>query len=80
LAGTLAALPDIPMAGLALLLGIDPFMQRGRGVTNYIGNGIAAIAIAAWEKEVDIGELNRRLRLGPDADTAVAPSAPAPQL
>jgi aerobic C4-dicarboxylate transport protein len=70
------------MAGLALLLGIDPFMQRGRGVTNYIGNGIAAIAIAAWEKEVDMGELNRRLRLGPDADTAVAPDspvAPAPQ-
>jgi aerobic C4-dicarboxylate transport protein len=80
LAGTLAALPDIPMAGLALLLGIDPFMQRGRGLTNYIGNGIAAIAIGAWEKEVDIGELNRRLRLGPDADTAVAPNAPAPQL
>jgi aerobic C4-dicarboxylate transport protein len=78
LAGTLAALPDIPMAGLALLLGIDPFMQRGRGITNYIGNGIAAIAIAAWEREVDLGELNRRLRLGPDADTAVAPDAPAP--
>jgi aerobic C4-dicarboxylate transport protein len=77
LAGTLAALPDIPMAGLALLLGIDPFMQRGRGLTNYIGNGIAAIAIAAWEREVDIGELNRRLRLGPDADTAVAPNVPA---
>jgi aerobic C4-dicarboxylate transport protein len=80
LAGTLAALPDIPMAGLALLLGIDPFMQRGRGLTNYIGNGIAAIAIAAWEREVDIGELNRRLRLGPDADTAVAPNAAEPQL
>jgi aerobic C4-dicarboxylate transport protein len=78
LAGTLAALPDIPMAGLALLLGIDPFMQRGRGITNYIGNGIAAIAIAAWEREVDIGELNRRLRLGPDAEIAVVPDAPAP--
>jgi aerobic C4-dicarboxylate transport protein len=68
LAGTLSALPDIPMAGLALLLGIDPFMQRGRGLTNYIGNGIAAIAIAASEKEVDVAELNRRLELGPDAD------------
>jgi aerobic C4-dicarboxylate transport protein len=42
LAATLAALPDVPMAGLALLLGIDPFMQRGRGLTNFIGNGIAA--------------------------------------
>jgi aerobic C4-dicarboxylate transport protein len=74
LAGTLAAIPDIPMAGLALLLGIDPFMQRGRGLVNYIGNGIAAIAIAAWEKDLDIAELNRRLNLGPDGDTAVAPS------
>src|SRR6267142_861659 len=63
LAGTLAALPDIPMAGLALLLGIDPFMQRGRGLTNYVGNGIAAIAIAAWERAVDVVELNRRLGL-----------------
>jgi len=80
LAGTLSALPDIPMAGLALLLGIDPFMQRGRGLTNFIGNGVAAIAIASWEKDVDIAELNRRLRLGPDADTSVAPNAPAPQL
>ena len=79
LAGTLAAMPDIPMAGLALLLGIDPFMQRGRGLVNYIGNGIAAIAIAAWEKDLDVAELNRRLDLGPDADGAAAPSAnPSP--
>jgi aerobic C4-dicarboxylate transport protein len=68
LAGTLAALPDIPMAGLALLLGIDPFMQRGRGLTNYIGNGVAAIAIAASEKEVNLVELNARLAAGPDVD------------
>jgi aerobic C4-dicarboxylate transport protein len=78
LAGTLAAMPDIPMAGLALLLGIDPFMQRGRGLVNYVGNGIAAIAIAAWEKDLDVAELNRRLDLGPDGDIAVAPSAPVP--
>src|SRR5260221_7682468 len=78
LAGTLSALPDIPMAGLALLLGIDPFMQRGRGVVNYIGNGIAAIAIAAWEKDLDVAELNRRLDLGPDADITFAASAPIP--
>src|SRR3984893_1984672 len=78
LAGTLAAMPDIPMAGLALLLGIDPFMQRGRGLVNYIGNGIAAIAIAAWEKDLDVVELNRRLDLGPEADISFAPSAPVP--
>ena len=74
LAGTLAALPDIPMAGLALLLGIDPFMQRGRGLLNYIGNGIAAIAIAAWEKDLDVAALNRRLEAGPDGDDPVAPN------
>jgi aerobic C4-dicarboxylate transport protein len=56
------------MAGLALLLGIDPFMQRGRGLTNYIGNGVAAIAIAASEKEVNLVELNARLAAGPDVD------------
>jgi aerobic C4-dicarboxylate transport protein len=77
LAGTLSALPDIPMAGLALLLGIDPFMQRGRGLTNYIGNGIAAIAIAAWEKDLDIAMLNRRLNAGPDGDFSSAVETPA---
>jgi aerobic C4-dicarboxylate transport protein len=80
LAGTLSAMPDIPMAGLALLLGIDPFMQRGRGLINYIGNGVAAIAIASWEKDLDVTELNRHLDLGPDGNTAVAPAAPAPHL
>ena len=76
LAGTLAAMPDIPMAGLALLLGIDPFMQRGRGLINYIGNGIAAIAIAAWEKDLDVAELNRHLDAGPDDAIPLASSAP----
>jgi aerobic C4-dicarboxylate transport protein len=80
LAGTLSAMPDIPMAGLALLLGIDPFMQRGRGLINYIGNGVAAIAIAAWEKDLDVAELNRHLDLGPDGDITVAPDAPVPHL
>jgi aerobic C4-dicarboxylate transport protein len=80
LAGTLSAMPDIPMAGLALLLGIDPFMQRGRGLINYIGNGVAAIAIAAWEKDLDVVELNRHLDLGPDGDMTSAPAAPAPHL
>ena len=75
LAGTLAAIPDIPMAGLALVLGIDPFMQRGRGLVNYIGNGVAAIAIAAWDKDLDVAELNRRLALGPDADVSMPPKA-----
>jgi aerobic C4-dicarboxylate transport protein len=76
LAGTLAAMPDIPMAGLALLLGIDPFMQRGRGLINYIGNGIAAIAIAAWEKDLNVAELNRHLDAGPDCAASLVPDVP----
>src|SRR5450631_3759383 len=79
LAGTLSALPDIPMAGLALLLGIDPFMQRGRGLTNFIGNGIAAIVIAAWEKDLDVATLNRRLDAGPDEDFSSTVEMPAKQ-
>ena len=78
LAGTLSAIPDIPMAGLALLLGIDPFMQRGRGLVNYIGNGIAAIAVAAWEKDLDVAELKRRLDRGPDDEISFVPSVPMP--
>jgi aerobic C4-dicarboxylate transport protein len=75
LAGTLSAIPDIPMAGLALLLGIDPFMQRGRGLINYIGNGVAAIAIAAWEKDLNVAQLNRHLDLGSDNDISDAQAA-----
>src|ERR1700733_1060013 len=78
LAGTLSALPDVPMAGLALLLGIDPFMQRGRGLTNFIGNGIAAIAIAAWEKDLDVALLKRHLDRGPDSDSSVTPIIAGP--
>ena len=41
---------------------------RGRGVINYVGNGVAAIAIAAWERDLDVEGLNRHLAAGPDAD------------
>jgi aerobic C4-dicarboxylate transport protein len=61
LAGTLAALPEVPMTALPLLLGIDAFMSRGRGLTNYIANGVATIVIAAWEKELDREKLKQEL-------------------
>ncbi len=53
LAATLAVVPSIPVAGLALILGIDRFMSEARALTNFIGNGVAAMVIAAWEKELD---------------------------
>ena len=53
LAATLAVIPSIPVAGLALILGIDRFMSEARSITNFIGNGVAAIVVARWENELD---------------------------
>jgi aerobic C4-dicarboxylate transport protein len=61
LAATLATIPSIPVAGLTLILGIDRFMSEARALTNFIGNGIAAIVIAKWEKELDMQQLRHEL-------------------
>ena len=53
LAATLAVVPSVPVAGLALILGIDRFMSEARALTNFIGNGVAAVVIARWEGELD---------------------------
>jgi aerobic C4-dicarboxylate transport protein len=62
LAATLAVVPSIPVAGLALILGIDRFMSEARSITNFIGNGVAAIVIARWENELDGARLTAELR------------------
>ena len=64
LAATLAVVPSIPVAGLALILGIDRFMSEARSVTNFIGNGVAAIVVARWENELDTTKLADELRTG----------------
>jgi aerobic C4-dicarboxylate transport protein len=61
LAATLAVVPSIPVAGLALILGIDRFMSEARSLTNFIGNGVAAIVVARWEKELDPVRLTQEL-------------------
>jgi Na+/H+-dicarboxylate symporter len=53
LAATLASMDKIPVAGLVLLVGIDRFVNAARAVTNLIGNGIATIVVARWEKAFD---------------------------
>ena len=53
MAATLAVVPSVPVAGLALILGIDRFMSEARALTNFIGNGVACIAVARWENELD---------------------------
>ena len=70
LAATLAVVPTVPVAGLALILGIDRFMSEARALTNLVGNGVATIVVARWEGEVDMARLDRELDAGPDAAEA----------
>ena len=61
LVGTLMVIPTIPVAGMALILGIDRFMSMCRATVNMIGNGVATVVVARWEKEVDGATLRRNL-------------------
>ena len=61
LVATLTVVPTIPVASMALLVGIDRFMSTGRALVNMIGNGVATIVIARSEKELDPATLNRNL-------------------
>lgn len=61
LAATLSVIPTIPVAGLALILGIDRFMSEARALTNLIGNGVATVVVSKWEKELDSKQLNLML-------------------
>jgi aerobic C4-dicarboxylate transport protein len=62
LAATLAVVPAIPVAGMALILGIDRFMSEARALTNFIGNGVATIVVSKWEHELDHDRLASELR------------------
>ena len=63
LAATLAAIPNnpVPVAAMALVLGIDKFMSECRALTNLVGNGVATIVISAWENELDRDKLHAAL-------------------
>jgi aerobic C4-dicarboxylate transport protein len=61
LAATLVVVPKIPLASLALLVGIDRFMSECRAITNLIGNGVAGVVISRWEGEVAAAALQERL-------------------
>lgn len=64
LAATLSAVGHLPVAGLALILGIDRFMSEARALTNLIGNGVATLVVAKWCKELDEDTLQRELASG----------------
>ena len=61
LAATLAVVPSIPVAGLALILGVDRFMSEARALTNFIGNGVATIVVSSWESALDRKKLKDAL-------------------
>ncbi len=64
LAATLSAVGGVPVAGLALILGIDRFMSEARALTNLIGNGVATVVVGKWTKDLDVETLNRELNMG----------------
>ncbi len=61
LAATLAVVPTIPVAGMALILGIDRFMSECRALTNFVGNGVASVVVSHWEKELNHATLHKEL-------------------
>jgi aerobic C4-dicarboxylate transport protein len=61
LVATLTVVPTIPVAGMALLLGIDRFMSTARALVNMIGNGVATVVVSRWEREIDAQTLRQNL-------------------
>jgi aerobic C4-dicarboxylate transport protein len=61
LAATLPAVGQVPVASIALILGIDRFMSEGRAITNIIGNAVATIFVAKWENEINMETANRTI-------------------
>ena len=61
LAATLSAVGGVPVAGLALILGIDRFMSEARALTNLIGNGVATVVVGKWLGDLDVDRLHRQL-------------------
>ena len=61
LVATLMVIPTIPVAGMAIILGVDRFLSMFRAVVNMVGNGVATLVVARWEKEVDPERLRSNL-------------------
>ncbi len=77
LASTLAVVPSIPIAGMALILGIDRFMSEARALTNIIGNAVATVVVSRSENELDMAQMQRALN-GEVRDTLPLNARPAP--
>ena len=76
-AAMLSVVPQIPLASLALLLGVDKLMSECRALANVIGNGVATLAVSRWEGEVEAAALRRALRGEPSAEAGSQPAESA---
>ena len=79
LAATLSVVPTVPVAGMALILGVDRFMSECRSITNFIGNAVATVVVSRWEGGLDREKLDLALRrspatIGPIIRAAMQPS------
>src|SRR5215831_2293509 len=72
LAATLSSIGTIPVASIALILGVDRFMSEARALTNLIGNGLATVVVAKWEGALDEARLHAHL----DRETSEEADAP----
>jgi aerobic C4-dicarboxylate transport protein len=68
LAATLGAVGHVPVAGIALILGVDRFMSEARALTNLIGNGVATVVVGKWCGELDTARMTRVLDNETDED------------
>jgi aerobic C4-dicarboxylate transport protein len=58
LAATLSVVPTVPLAGMALILGVDRFMSECRSITNFIGNAVATVVVSRWHGALDVEKFN----------------------
>ena len=78
LAATLAVVPEVPVAGMTLILGVDRFMSECRSLTNFVGNAVATVVVSRWDGQLDMERLHHVLdnpNSVPDENTQAA--APA---
>ena len=78
LAATLAVVPEVPVAGMALILGVDRFMSECRSLTNFMGNAVATVVVSRWEGALDSERLSQALdgvAFEPAVDVVTAPVA-----
>jgi aerobic C4-dicarboxylate transport protein len=78
LAATLSIVPDVPVAGMALILGVDRFMSECRSLTNFMGNAVATVVVARWENGLDRDRLAAAMAGRPlPLDSVIAPDIAA---